>query len=117
MELDKFISQTLNSIVKGIKDSEDFARENGARINPHVGKWDQDKISTTYFDKEEGAKAISRISFDIAVTAANEQEVGGQGGINVLSLKLGGKLSDKETEETVSRIQFNINVALPSSKP
>jgi hypothetical protein len=36
MELDTFITKTLNSIVKLIKDSQDFTSENGAIINPFV---------------------------------------------------------------------------------
>jgi len=117
MELDKFISETLNAIINGIKNSQDFAQQNGARINPHIGKWDQEKTLTTYFGNEEGARSISTIEFDVAVTSSNEKESGGQGGINVLSLNIGGKLSDKDLKKTVSRIKFSINVALPNVKP
>lgn len=117
MELDKFITETLNAIVKGIKESQNFAQQNGARINPHVGKWDQEKVTTTYFGNEEGARSVSTIDFDVAVTSSNEKESGGQGGINVLSLNIGGKIADKDIKETVSRIKFSINVALPNVKP
>ena len=117
MELDKFNSNSLNAIIKGIKDSQDFAQRNGARINPHVGSWDREKILTTYFGNEEGIRTVSTIDFDIAVTSSNEKESGGQGGISVLSLNVGGKLSDKDVKETVSKIKFSINVALPNVKP
>lgn len=117
MELDKFISNSLKSIIKGIKESQDFAKENGARINPHIGKWDYEKIQTTYYGKEEGARVISKIDFDIAVTTSSSQETGGEGGINVYSLKLGGKLSDKEINESISRIKFSLNVVLPNVEP
>lgn len=117
MELDKFITETLNSVIKGVKNSQDFAKENGARINPHVGKWDFEKTKTTYFGREEGARAISNIEFDIAVSTSNEQESGIKGGINVMSVNLGGKLSDKDLKETVSRIKFSIDVVLPNVEP
>lgn len=117
MQLDTFITETLKSIVKGVKDAQGFAQDNGARINPHIGKWDVDKTKTTYFGNEEGARALSSIDFDIAVTVSTQQEIGGQGGINVFSFKLGGSLSDKDVNETVSRIKFSINVALPNVKP
>lgn len=117
MELDKFISNTLKSIISGIKESQNFANENGARINPYVGKHDFDKNQTTYFGNEEGARAVSKIDFDIAVTTSSSQETGGEGGINVYSLKLGGKLSDKEINESVSRIKFSLNVVLPNVEP
>jgi hypothetical protein len=116
-EANEFISDTLKSIIKGVKDSQDFAKEHGARINPHVGKWDVEKSLTTYYGKEEGARGISTIDFDIAVTASNSQESGGEGGINVFSVKLGGKLSDAEKNETVSRIKFSLNVVLPNVTP
>lgn len=117
MQLDTFISETLKSIIKGVKDTQDFAQQNGARINPHIGKWDMEKVTTVYFGNEEGARFVSAIDFDIAVTTSSEKETGGQGGINVLSLSLGGKLNDKDINETVSRIKFRVNVVLPNTQP
>jgi hypothetical protein len=117
MELDKFITETLNAVVKGVKNSQDFAKENGARINPHIGKWDFDKTKTTYFGREEGARAISSIEFDIAISSSNEQENGIKGGINVIYVNFGGNSSDKDIKGTFSRIKFSINVVLPNVEP
>ena len=117
MQLDTFITETLKSLIKGVKDAQDFANDNGARINPHIGKHDFDKFPTTYFGNEEGARSLQTIDFDIAVTTSSQQETGGHGGINVLSVKIGGQLSDKDINESVSRIKFSINVALPNVKP
>ncbi|HTC01396.1 MAG TPA: hypothetical protein VK705_12010 [Ferruginibacter sp.] len=117
MNLDEFISETLKGIVKGIKDSQDFAKENGARINPHVGKWDQNKMLTVFYMDEEFPRAVSTINFDIAVTTANEQGTEGKAGINVLSFGIGGKLSDTDKKETISRIKFEVNVVLPNVHP
>ena len=117
MELDKFITETLNAVVKGVKNSQDFAKENGARINPHVGKWDLDRTKFTFFGKEEGARTISSIEFDVAISSSNEQENGVKGGINVMSVNFGGNLSDKDSKETVSRIKFSVNVVLPNVIP
>lgn len=117
MELDKFISESLKAVIKGVADSQDFAKEKGARVNPYIGQWDTGKTFTTYYGREEGARAISNIDFDIAVTTSNEQEAGGHGGINVLSFKVGGKISDKDIQQTVSRIKFSVNVVLPNVEP
>ena len=117
MKLDKFITETLNAVVKGVKNSQDFAKENGARINPHVGKWDLDRTKFTFFGKEEGARTISSIEFDVAISSSNEQENGIKGGINVMSLNFGGNVSDKDAKETVSRIKFAIDVVLPNVVP
>jgi hypothetical protein len=113
MNLDTFISESLKAIIKGIKDSQNFAMDNGARVNPirdrnYTGEY-------VFYGSEEGMRTVSAIQFDIAVTTSSQQEAGGEGGINVFSIKLGGKLSDKDLNETVSRIKFSIDVALPNS--
>ena len=35
MELNRFISETLKEIIAGVKDAQEFAKENGACINPN----------------------------------------------------------------------------------
>lgn len=117
MKINEFVTETLNGIIKGIKDSQDYAKENGARLNPVVGNWDSGKVMTTYFKGEEYARLVSAVKFDIAVTAANEQESGGNAGIKVFAVSIGGKLTDKDTQQTVSRISFEVNVALPNVLP
>lgn len=116
MKLYEFITDSLKSIIKGIKESQEFAKANGAGINPEIGKWDFNKAMTTYDGNKDGARAISTIDFDIAVTTSNTKESGGESGINVYSLKLGGKLSDTDKNESVSRIKFTVNVAFPYVK-
>ena len=115
MELDKFITASLNSIIKGVDNSKEFAKENGAVINPHIGKWDFDKTLTTYIGREEGARAVSKIDFDIAITTSSEKDKAGGLGINVFSANVGGKLTKKDLAETISRIKFNVNVVLPNT--
>lgn len=117
MELEKFITETLNSVVKGIKQSQDFAKENGARINPYVDKWDFDKTRVTFYGKEEGARAVSKIDFDIAISTTNEQETGTKGGINVMSFNIGGNLLDKDIKGSLSRIKFSVDIVFPNVKP
>lgn len=117
MELDKFITETLNSIVRGIKNSQDFAKENNAIINPVVESSDINKMITVQRKKNDGSLSVSTIEFDIAVSTSNEQESGLKGGITVMSLNIGGNSSDKDLNETVSRIKFNINVVLPNNEP
>jgi hypothetical protein len=113
MKLDEFITGTLISIIKGIKDAQDFAKENGSTINPSIGQWDKNKILTTYKGNEHGIYAINTIDFDIAITTSNAKELGGEGGIGVYAMKLGGKISDIDKNENVSRIKFGLNIVLP----
>lgn len=115
MELDKFITESLNSIIKGVNESKKIAKANDAVINPHIGKWDFDKFPTTYILGEQGARAISKIDFDIAVTASSEKDKAGGLGINVFSANLGGKISKTDLSETISRIKFSVNAVLPNT--
>lgn len=118
MELDVFISESLKAIIKGVKEVQEFARENGARINPHL---EQDvlkkNVPYVFYEGEDGIRAITTVDFDVAVTLANEREKEGKGGINVLAMSIGGSLSDKDVNQTVSRIKFSVNVALPNVVP
>lgn len=115
MNLDEFISETLKAIIKGVRDSQEFAHENGARVNP-IRKHEIN-TKTIYYKNEDGMRALTDIDFDIAVTASNQQGSGIDGGIKVFSVSLGGKLEDKNIHETVSRVKFNVGVVLPSVVP
>ena len=121
MNLDEFISESLKGIFKGVKDAQDFAQESGGRINPtSYGNFVDAKRQTTrsnISDSNDTLTLLTDISFDIAVTASDKKESGASGGINVLSLKLGGKLEGERFNETVSRIKFSVTVALPSTIP
>ena len=115
MELSTSITETLKDIIKGIKDSQEFAQEQGARVNPfNVPAANGSFIS---YESESTKKALTRIAFDIAVTASNQQETGVSGGVSVWGINIGGKQSDSDLNQTVSRIKFDVTVVLPSVKP
>jgi hypothetical protein len=114
MELSTFITETLKDIVKGIADSQAFALENGARVNPHRPGPTGRNIE---YESEKGSREVTMITFDIAVTASSQEENGLSGGITVLGMNIGGKHSEKDANQTVSRIKFDIGVTLPSVKP
>jgi hypothetical protein len=115
MQLDTFISETLKAIVKGVKDSQEFAHEKGARINPVRVRAREGTY--VFYGDEDGYRALSKIEFDIAVTVSSQQETGANAGIKVYALNIGGKKADTDLNETVSRIKFDIEVALPNVKP
>ena len=115
MNLDEFISGTLKAIIKGVKDSQQFATDNGARVNPI--RFQSKETEFVFFNKEEGVRQLSKINFDIAVTVSNQSESGIGGGITVFAANLGGKKMDTEMNQTISRIKFDVDVALPHVKP
>ncbi|MBX7141108.1 MAG: hypothetical protein K1X63_08525 [Chitinophagales bacterium] len=85
MELKDFIHQTL----KGIKDGIDLAEKDGVAIK---------KDNNTYNDVE----------FDIAVTFSKTSENSIGGGIQVLPIKLGGKMKDSKLTKNLNRISFRL---------
>jgi hypothetical protein len=56
---------------------------------------------------------VSSIEFDIAVTASASTQGDLQGGITVFSVNLGGRKEEKEQQETVSRLKFELDLVLP----
>lgn len=116
MKLDEFITESLNSIIKGVEDSKEYAISKNARINPRLGKWDYEKTLTTYYKNEDGAIEISKIEFDIAVTTSEKEENGIKAGISVYGIGIGGKTQGTEENKTVSRIKFNVSLAMPNTK-
>jgi hypothetical protein len=36
MQLDEFVSETMKAIIKGVKDSQEFAKANRAVVNPRI---------------------------------------------------------------------------------
>ena len=114
MNLDTFISETIKSMIKGVKDSQQYARDNGGRINPiRVQGYVKTDYESVYFGKEEKARPLTNIEFDIAVTTSSQDESELGGSIKVLSIGVGGKGASTNSNETISRIKFTIGIALP----
>lgn len=114
MQLETFISETLISIIKGVKSAQYFAKDNGARINPV--RFNAPDEQYVYFGKEEGKKPLSIISFDIAVSISKSDEDKVGGGIKVFAFDLTGKATSTNQNEVVSRIKFEIGAVLPFSE-
>ena len=114
MELNEFISGTLQSIITAINESKDFAESNGAIINPIIMEHNFNANPTIFRkDGKDGKLSLTKIDFDIAVTVSNEEGSKVGGGIKIQVLNLGASSTNTETNQTTSRIKFSINVALP----
>jgi hypothetical protein len=87
MELEQFITATLKDIVHGLKNA-----------NKELGGSDKFKIIHH-----------GEVSFDIAITVTEESAGGGEAGIHVYALKLGGKKENSSINENVSRIKFKVS--------
>ncbi|NQV93093.1 hypothetical protein HQ403_01185 [Candidatus Kaiserbacteria bacterium] len=97
MDLEKFISETLISIKKGLRSANEELVEDGKTLG-------KDAIATFLI----GTDVSEKISFDIAVTVSEEKGKKGGGEIKVMSVGVGGSLDKTEMQQSISRIKFNI---------
>lgn len=102
MELDKFVTQTLTMISKGVNDAKSKCNDFGAIINDAPSSLSP---GTGMYGTNE--KLIQTVEFDVAITT--EDASNGEGKISVLGVGLGGGTSSKDT--LTSRIKFNVPVS------
>ena len=119
MELKDFIKQTLIDIAGAIKEvNED--RTTNIIVNPkdmHGGPKDS---SYAYLPDDDGLakdnRPVQNIKFDVAVTTGGSMQGDLGAGINVAGLKIGGSGEVTDEHQNISRIQFEIPVALPNGE-
>lgn len=104
MELKEFIATTLGEIQSGVQKAIDETIKNGVRgaINPSWGG-----------TNDINASLIQKVSFDIAVTIADEEKAGANGGIKVVGISIGGENQATTTSSKITRIQFTIPIVPP----
>lgn len=116
MELDEFITGTVKAIIKSINDTKEFAESNGAIINPIITERIEDhdqNLSIWRKDGKDGRRLLTKIDFDVAVQASNEEGSKVGGGLKIQVLSIGASSTNTEKNQTTSRIKFSLNVALP----
>lgn len=112
MELKTFIKQSLLDIAGAIKEVNEDTTTN-MKVNPTELIGD----SGTSVETDNGKYAqVQKVKFDIAVTAGNNLEGDVGAGINVAGVKIGGSGKVTDEHEKVSRIQFEIPIALPTKE-
>ena len=69
-DITKEAEELLKSLIKGIKDTQEYAKENGGRINP-IPYGSTNNEPYVFIGKEEHIRPLTKISFDVAVTTSN----------------------------------------------
>lgn len=105
MELDKFVSQTLKMICKGVNDARSECNDLGAIVNDAPSSMHRD---TGVYGSND--TILQTVEFDVAITT--EDTSNGEGKISVMGIGAGGGISSKDTLS--SRVKFNVPVSLPS---
>lgn len=115
MNIEEFVSQTLQQITNGIVKAQEATAATGARINPAGSLGIKQGASVLQTDTD-AMTYVTDVEFDIAVTAGNEQASGANAGIKVMGMSLGAKADVKYENEAVSRVQFKVPVAWPGQR-
>lgn len=113
MELKTFIKQTLLDIAGAIKEVNEDASTNMV-VNPTklIGtRGTQVDVLTT-----SGAPLLQSIKFDVAVTVGSSAQEGESSRIDIASAKVNTSGESLNTQEQISRIQFEVPVALPTKQ-
>ena len=114
MYLKDFVSETILSIISGVSDAQEKAKDHGAHVNPAGLMRHTTKIAeNATWDNRTNVYA-QPVSFDIAVTTEDTAQGGAK--IKVLTGIFGGDLGgEKGTKNAVaSRVQFVVPVLLPA---
>ena len=111
MQLNEFITESLNQIFTGISDAKETAAEHGFQVNPWITSGKSD--TTGVLIDRDTKTPLQVVEFDVAVTTANSEQSKGGVGIFVAGFGLGGRLQADAKNTVVSRIKFLVPIALP----
>lgn len=113
MDLKEFVSETLVSIVGGIKDAQEKTKKLGASVNPGGLMRKSEAVSDNSTWDNRNNNFSQPVAFDIAITAEDSAKGGAK--VKVLSGILGGDIGGEKGSKNVlaSRIQFTVPVLFP----
>lgn len=112
MELEEFISVTLNQIISGVKASKNV-EENKDLIFPQVFDMSDHAPKGKYFIAKGSRKPVQMVSFDVAVTTEESKEKKEGIGVKVLGIDLGSQGKEGTQGTSVSRIKFEVPITFP----
>ena len=101
MKLQEFVKESLLQVINGVKEANESLDDNRGSVNP-AGRGPPN-------GRTVGGVPLQDVEFDIAVLVSEGSDMGG--GLTVMGI--GGKGSISETNSSVSRIKFQVPVALP----
>lgn len=115
MDLQTFVSESLTQIAQGVADAQETVSKCGGIINPYnIGSTSPDEKNLRVKDDSGNYLSVRRVLFDVAVTTTSEHSASGGAKINVMSLHLNGDGKKTKSNESVSKINFAVNMALPA---
>ena len=111
MKLQEFVSETLKEIITGVKEAQEYAAKQDARVSPrmHVmGSAEGNRLVTA-----SNHDPLCIVEFDVAVTSTEGSTKEGGAGIFVAAVGMGAKRTSDTSSSSISHIKFMIPVLLP----
>ena len=107
MELREYISTVLVSLVRGVEDAQDQLKDSTATVNP-LGIRSQIAL-----EQNKDTPNFTNVEFEVAVEVQTKTTKGGEIGVQVAVLKIGGNGNKLDSETHVSKLRFFVPVHLP----
>ncbi|MEJ6519122.1 hypothetical protein PQI64_05200 [Shewanella bicestrii] len=109
MELNKFIQNTLKQIIEGVSESQAYAKEKGAIINPTSVEFFRDGKNNYH-----NQAMPQDVEFDVGLTSINND--GSNEGIGVFlgAIKLGKNNQESNQTSAITKVKFTVPIVLPT---
>jgi len=120
VSLDQFIEETLSAILRGVSNAQkldeakETAPEDDTLVNPDI-MYGADSGPKGKNYATIGRNLVHMVDFDVAVTTSEKTAAEGKAGVFVAVLGLGVKGEISEQGGVVSRIKFQVPIALPKT--
>lgn len=112
MKLQDFVSETLQQIIRGIKDAQEKTKDSGAEVSPALGAWSGNLEKHKIIQAKSG-HCVHFVDFDVALTVTQETETKAGIGIFASVIGIGAQGQTNNENATINRIQFRVPITLP----
>lgn len=113
MELDKFVTNALVEIARGVEGAKSEVEKLGGKVNPELTTALSHRRAKRDNSIPNSIKPDQIIEFDIGLQVFEESSVGGDGRVKVFAFSFGAEGSSKDTLKLAHRIRFSVPMQLP----
>ena len=112
MDLQNFVTETLVQVIAGISDAQTKLDASNAIVSPKLSGTAINNKNVVILPTQDSPATM--INFDVALTAT--EGTGTKGGIGVVAgiVSLGSTGQSSNENTSVSRVQFNVPIILPT---
>lgn len=112
MNIQEFVSETLQQIVRGVIDAQTKLADTPAAVSPRLDGGTLTQTQRAETNKDTWTLS-QNVEFDLAVTALESQGSGGKMSVSVFAVSAGIGGESSKGLQSVSRVKFVVPIALP----